>query len=291
MLRDERPDGADDDSDDPQPPFLSRWRMVSAILVIIGIIAVFPTILLLLFLAEHPTTVLVVPPEKAPTNDHVTSVIYGQVPDFIEPGGRTVIRQTVYIDAVMGEDAYALGSGFTVRPGIVVTAAHVGGEKPPAHFVVGCAGQKVSGRFLYRNHLRDVAVIEAPGCPAEPLQFDETPLTDSDLVAISRFGFDTATHVAYRTVILTPPDPDATLIIPPDDLHTYDGRSINELLKAGTKLVGTHVFLHHGNSGSPVFRPDGRIVGMAVIRDTTKNLAYAIAATHIVAALRETHVL
>lgn len=290
MLQDERPDQADD-PDDLRPPFLSRWRLVSAILVVIGITGIFPAMLLLLFLTEHPSPIPTVPSETPPVTGHVTSVVCGQVPDFIGPGGQAVIRQTVYIDAVMDEDAYALGSGFTVRPGIVVTAAHVGGEKPPTHVEVGCDGRKVSGHFLYRNHLRDVAVLEAPGCPAEPLQFDETPLVASDLVAISRFGFDTAMHTAYRTVILTPPDPDATLIIPPDDLRTYEGRSIDDLLKAGTKLVGTHVFLHHGNSGSPVFRPDGRIVGMAVIRDTRSNLGYAIAATHIIAALRETHVL
>ena len=144
------------------------------------------------------------------------------------------------------------GSGFVVAPGLVVTNRHVvlgdGGEVVPAVKVALPDGgrETVLGRVLAVAADRDLALVEAPGLAAPPLQVrDEEPARSEDLMI---FGYPLPTAMgvslkATRGVVTGAPS------VEKNGMFTTDAAA------------------SPGNSGGPVVDDQGRVIGVLTAKD------------------------
>lgn len=218
-------------------------------------------------------------------------------PDSLPAPMARVARQTVVIRGIAESERQpvSLGTGFLVAKNIVLTAAHVVGELEVEQVIVYCSGEERVGDVLWNDRMRDIAVVIAV-CPAEPLEIDSGRLDVDDQLTIAGFNFlalDSGERIIYRFAQSTSPIPGATL----DPKGQYDDPFLKwqhaELLKRKIKPTSVHHALsgriRHGNSGSPVFRPNGKLVGIGVVDDAPLGRAFMIPAASIVRALRESH--
>lgn len=134
------------------------------------------------------------------------------------------------------------GSGWTVAPGVVVTAAHVVAGESRTTVQRGGAGRKLRARVMVYDTRNDVAVLLAPGLLAKPLSLADA--TDGDPVAILGFPRNgpyaiTAARVGKTATVLA-----------------QDSYGSGMTLRVMTSLRGK---VQHGNSGGPAVDAHGRV--------------------------------
>jgi len=219
------------------------------------------------------------PPRPAANELPVTLILRSQKPQ-INSAQNLVVRQTV---VVIERGSQERGTGFLLKSNTVVTASHIGGNGTSHDFLVICFGKKTNARRIVADRTRDVAILRTSDCPAEQLRLNATaPDVNEGLVVC---GFDFFGQFANEFTSGTSVIPGARVKIPTNVLHTPDGKRIAAVLGSGTELMAITGSLNFGNSGSPVFRQDGSIVGMSLIRDAERGRSFMVSAREIKATL------
>jgi S1-C subfamily serine protease len=137
------------------------------------------------------------------------------------------------------------GSGFVYAPGRVMTNAHVlAGVSDP---VVIAEGEKYDATPVYVDPEVDIAVLAAPGLPEAPLPFATTPAATGDDSII--MGYPGGGNFWFGPARVR----DRVKISGPDFRDTHD------VVRDVYALFGT---VRAGNSGGPLFDPDGRVLGV-----------------------------
>ena len=137
------------------------------------------------------------------------------------------------------------GSGFVYATERVMTNAHVlAGVTDP---VVQAEGEEYDARPVFVDELLDVAVLAVPGLPQVPLDFAPTPAeTGDDSIIMGYPGggpfWVGAARVRERGEISGP-----------------DFRDTTKVVRDVYALFGT---VRAGNSGGPLFAPDGSVLGV-----------------------------
>jgi S1-C subfamily serine protease len=137
------------------------------------------------------------------------------------------------------------GSGFVYATERVMTNAHVlaGVEDP----VVLAEGGEYDATAVYVDEATDVAVLAVPGLPQVPLTFAQVPSdTGDDAIIMGYPGggpfFVGAARVRDR-----------------GDINGPNFRNTATVVRDVYALYGT---VRSGNSGGPLFRPDGQVLGV-----------------------------
>lgn len=199
-------------------------------------------------------------------------------------------RQTVPVLAAFNNNHIGTGTGFLYMSGIVVTAAHIldsQGYTNITRLIVWCGGENAEAEILAIDTLRDVAVLAAD-CGAEDLKLDQKRLADKERLYIT--GFDYSTRFLVRRYLKpTWARPKATFTVRvPELMEPRINRMLVETAKRKIPRVqAVDGMLVPGNSGSPVIRPDGSIVGMAVMVDQLQALTFMVPAVNIRHVLRQ----
>lgn len=159
------------------------------------------------------------------------------------------------------------GSGFLVRPDLVVTNAHVvaGSERTSVSTV---DGRSTRSTVVHFDPGADLAVLRAP-IEAQPLPIAE-PLTGDEGLVMGFPGggsFDPSPFVVAERLQANGRD-------------IYDrGRVRRDLLVLGSVLAP-------GDSGSAVLRTDGSVIGVAVaIAPDREGVAYALGSSELIEVL------
>lgn len=168
-------------------------------------------------------------------------------------------------------DAAVTGSGFVVAPGRVVTNAHVvaGVEEPVVRIRLSDTG--LPATTIYFDPQTDIAVLDVPGLQAEPLPLAATPARTGDPAVIAGFpesGPFRAEPARVRT----------TVTAVGDDIYGSAGVEREVYALRGTVLPG--------NSGGPLLRPDGAVLGLVFgADDEAESTGYALTADEVRTAL------
>lgn len=152
------------------------------------------------------------------------------------------------------------GSGFVVAPGRIVTNAHVvAGVSEPVVELPG--GGARSGRVVYFDAVRDLAVVAVDGLGLDSLQLTGTsPGGTSAAFA----GYPLGGPYQLRPAVIQ----GTTTVLAPDIYGT------NEVPKSVYQISGN---VQQGNSGGPLLTLDGRVTGVVFAKsDSTANVGYAI---------------
>ncbi len=193
--------------------------------------------------------------------------------DDVKGPARTVAEQTVIVRA---NRSYA--TGFLIRDGIVVTAAHVAGGSEAPETYVRCWDSDQQADVVRIDALRDVMILHAAHCNAAPLKLDDAALADREPLHVAGYSFNFEANGAWRYHRLTAALPYRTFV--PEEGPTKDHMA--RMAAAGVaRLQAFNAVLERGNSGSPVFREDGTVVGMFVIIDYATRTSFMVPASTI----------
>jgi len=211
---------------------------------------------------------------------------------YPEPLSSSLKRATL-IYAEVEEGQFALGSGFVLDDGVVVTAAHVveGTEGRPLN--VFCNGAETPGKPFLVDAARDVALIAADCISnAPPLKYALAPPDVNMPLFRSGFTFglddggavDPSELIAVQYTEETSYIPGADLekFLPPENMEATVRRVLGQMkaMKA-PPLMGLAGKMKQGHSGSAVYDPNGALVGMAIIIDGGRNRSFIVPAETI----------
>jgi S1-C subfamily serine protease len=150
------------------------------------------------------------------------------------------------------------GSGWIVRPGLVVTNAHVvAGVRSP--FVDRGDGDTTRGTVVAFDADNDVAIVSAPGLRGAALRLGEPEKGES--AALLGFPLN-------GPFVVTPVRLGSTASVAARDAY---GR-----LRIGRKVLGFRGSVHSGNSGGPIIDGEGNVVGTAFARRKGADEGYAV---------------
>jgi S1-C subfamily serine protease len=164
------------------------------------------------------------------------------------------------------------GSGFVVAPGYVLTNAHVVAGVSQPRVQVSGQGEYLAAKVVAFDPKLDVAVLLIPKLRATPLPLADNLAASGDPVVALGFpggGDFTATPARIRAVITARGD----------DIYGQAG--------VERELYAFRGQLRPGNSGGPLLRPNGEVVGMvfgAGVGDS--KTGYAITAPQLATAIK-----
>ena len=211
-----------------------------------------------------------------------------KVRDALPPlpeGVGTSADQTVAVRLRNEDGRTWYGSGFMIREGVAVSAAHILDHAvKPYRLTVTCRGDEVEASVLASDRGRDVVIIKA-GCPGKKRRFDRTPLKDSETIYLAGYTYtfehsDGTGVTADRYVRTASAIPTARLSELPEKYLMKDIREqLAEMKRRNlARHVGVTTVAIPGHSGSAVVREDGSIVGMVVIRDPMRSRSFIVTA-------------
>ncbi|MDQ4488895.1 MarP family serine protease [Sinomonas sp. ASV486] len=152
------------------------------------------------------------------------------------------------------------GSGFAVAPDRIITNAHVvAGVSEPVVELPG--GGARSGRVVYFDAVRDLAVIAVDGLHVAPLPLTGT---SSSGTPAAFGGYPLGGPYQLRPAVIQ----GTTTVLAPD---IYGA---NEVPKQVYQISGN---VQQGNSGGPLLTLDGQVTGVVFAKsDSTADVGYAI---------------
>ncbi len=208
----------------------------------------------------------------------------GQItgPDVEEPTAASISRE---VDAardsivqIIGSTpecrATVSGSGFVVGPERVLTNAHVvaGVDEPMVRVRQSEPG--LPATVVYFDPEVDIAVLRVPGLGSDPLQLAEAEARSGDAAVVAGFpesGPYRAEPARIRTQVTALGD----------DIYGEAGVERQVYALRGIVLPG--------NSGGPLLRPDGQVIGMVFGADEqAQETGYALTAEELREALSST---
>jgi S1-C subfamily serine protease len=215
------------------------------------------------YLADIPQQVPEVVSVAQPAPVLATSTSEGSLADLYS---RSI--GAIFMVAAPEADRVSMGTGFSISPSDVLTAAHVVGKQPNV-LLVGSNGQKLVANVVAIDTKRDVALLRAQGAP-----FSSTLKLANDLPI-------TGSQVA---VIGCPVDPSlcGTLTT---GVVSFSVRPID-----GIPHVQVDAVINQGNSGGPILNLRGEVIGVAVLKlssDTIDGLGFGLSSTEVINFMRE----
>jgi len=159
--------------------------------------------------------------------------------------------------------ANAMGSGFVVHPGYILTNQHVieGAEKVLIHVAGRAEWEPLAAEVVAVSQTRDLALLRCPELQAPPLPLaNQTPQRASEVMAL---GYPLA-HVIGT------------------GLKTTVGRVTGLPDEASDQMLLLDLLINGGNSGGPLCDRQGRVIGVITMKIADKSdLAdsYALAIT------------
>jgi S1-C subfamily serine protease len=158
--------------------------------------------------------------------------------------------------------AAVTGSGFAISPELVLTNAHVVAGVAEPIVRVRLADSGLPATVVYFDPAADVAVLAVPGLGARPLVLAKEPARSSDPAVIAGFP----EGGPYRA---EPARVRAEVTALGDDIYGDAGVEREVYAVRGTVLPG--------NSGGPLLRPDGFVLGMVFgADDKAESTGYAL---------------
>lgn len=137
----------------------------------------------------------------------------------------------------------SLGSGFFVKPDLVMTNAHVVAAEREPVAIVFSDGREVEGRVMDRDTRLDVALVQVPSAAAEPLALGDAT------------GLRTGDRVVF---VGTPEGMDFTVH---EGIVSHTARRL-----LGVAYLQIDANVNPGNSGGPVLDGTGRVVGIVTAK-------------------------
>jgi S1-C subfamily serine protease len=138
------------------------------------------------------------------------------------------------------------GSGWVLARGVVVTNAHVVAGVPRPTVRVGGTGRSYDGRVVIFDPVRDLAVIDVPGLPADPLP-RAGDLARADAAVVAGFPL----NGPYRL--------DSARV---RDVIIAKGEDIYGQRTSIREVYSLYARVQPGNSGGPLLSPQGAVVGI-----------------------------
>jgi S1-C subfamily serine protease len=171
------------------------------------------------------------------------------VPDAVNAAAPGVVR---ILSSAPGCSSDSEGSGWVVARDRVVTNAHVVAGSGALSVQLGGVSQPLDATLVVFDPDRDLAVLDVPGLPADPL-----PL-GTDLAAA-----DPAVVAGY-------PENGPYSVVPSRVREVVDavGRDIYGQDAVTREIYSLRSVVRPGNSGGPLFDADGQVVGVVFARST-----------------------
>ena len=158
------------------------------------------------------------------------------------------------------------GSGWVVARDRVVTNAHVVAGMRTATVRIHGTGRSYTGRVVIFDPNRDLAVLDVPGLPADPLR-EGPDLARGDAGVVAGFPLDGP----YRL--------DAARV---RDVVDARGSDIYGQPGASREVYSLYAVVQPGNSGGPLLAPDGRVVGVIFAKSLDDpNTGYALTTNEV----------
>jgi S1-C subfamily serine protease len=158
------------------------------------------------------------------------------------------------------------GSGWVVARDRVVTNAHVVAGMHTATLRIHGTGRSYTGRVVIFDPKRDLAVIDVPGLPADPLR-EGPDLARGATGVVAGFPLDGP----YRL--------DAARV---RDIVDARGSDIYGQPGASREVYSLYATVQPGNSGGPLLSPDGRVVGVIFAKSLDDaSTGYALTTTEV----------
>lgn len=171
------------------------------------------------------------------------------VPAAVNAAAGGVVR---ILSSAPGCGSDAEGSGWVVAGDRVMTNAHVVAGSEQLYVQVGGVGELLEASLVVFDPDRDLAVLDVPGLPADPLPLG-TELASGDAAVVAGYpenGAYTVVSSRVREVV------DAV------------GRDIYEQDAVTREIYSLRSTVRPGNSGGPLFDASGQVVGVVFARST-----------------------
>ncbi|MFB2555614.1 MarP family serine protease [Herbiconiux liangxiaofengii] len=171
------------------------------------------------------------------------------VPDAVNAASTGVVR-ILSSAPRCGSDAE--GSGWVVAGDRVVTNAHVVAGSEQLFVQLGGVGQLLDARLVVFDPDRDLAVLDVPGLPVDPLPLG-TDLASADSAVVAGY-----------------PENGPYSVVPSRVREVVDavGRDIYGQDPVTREIYSLRSTVLPGNSGGPLFDVDGQVVGVVFARST-----------------------
>ena len=195
----------------------------------------------------------------------------GRPPPSADTAGvRQAQARTVQIQS-RGCGGVLFGTGFPVRPGLVVTNAHVvAGSR--GHQVVTRDGARAPATVVFFDPDRDLALLRAPTLAARPLRLGPAARTGQRGAVIGYPGGGRQVVVGARVVSEV----------------TAQGSDIYSRGQAERQVYVLNARIRKGDSGGPVVDLDGRALGVVFAASTaSETTGYALTNGELRGALAE----
>lgn len=164
------------------------------------------------------------------------------------------------------------GSGFLLDGGLVATNAHVvAGVNTPT--LLALDGQAVTGRVVYLDQERDIALIAAPALKLNPLTLVGTEVPAGSTVSFMGYPGGGA----FKNLPATVQGLGYTKTVDAQTGQTNPSRLVYQLAAD----------VQQGNSGGPVLTADGQVMAMIFAKSTQGQTGYAVPASDIAEALTQ----
>lgn len=209
------------------------------------------------------------------------------------------------------ECRYSFGTGFIAKSGVIVTVAHTVWDlqrlsDAPVSLTVVCYGASHPAKLLTRDDHRDIMILSAPECEGENVTIG-SPKKRVRQAYVTGYTYNTrdlpGSTTAEPKLEVTGATRFLTTTKPRDDrgwcknaAHKENTRSgLSGLLRPHQTTIkdGSYIAydkaLIHGNSGSPLMIPSGKIIGMFVIINVEENFSCYISGSDILEVLNATN--
>ncbi|MER8068536.1 MarP family serine protease [Streptomyces sp. NPDC094034] len=201
-------------------------------------------------------------------NEPITEV---QAPDPALAGSPVAARAQQSIVKVVGTaptcGKVLEGSGFVFADRRVMTNAHVVGGVEEPTVQIGGEGRLYDAKVVLYDWQRDIAVLDVPNLPAEPLQFTDKDAVSGDSAIVAGFPENGSYDVRSARV---------------RGRIDADGPDIYRHGEVRRDVYSLFATVRQGNSGGPLLTTEGKVYGVIFARSLDDpQTGYALTADEI----------